>query len=248
MDPPEDAEAGYDPRLTDEYVREVSGGSVTLLGVVHDHPSSIHRVQQLVSEIDPEILALELPPMSVPLFEQYAEADRTPPVFGGEMSAAIQTASSNTVVGIDRPTVGFFRHLARNLLEARPSLRTTRKLLSNVGSVTKHAVVCRLAATVAARTPVRLEVDTPVPHDVDWHDTPEEQARDEQTQVQRSRAFMNVFRTAAPSRASRLEDESREAYMASQLSKRQTDGDVVAIVGIDHLDRLADRLSAAEEE
>jgi hypothetical protein len=39
--------------------------------------------------------------MSVPLFEQYAETDRTPPVFGGEMSAAIQAAAPDTTVGID---------------------------------------------------------------------------------------------------------------------------------------------------
>ena len=78
-----------DPRVTGEFVRRVSNdaGTVTLVGVVHDHPASSYRVRQVVEDVDPEVLALELPPISIPLYEQYASSDRNPPVFGGEMSA-----------------------------------------------------------------------------------------------------------------------------------------------------------------
>ncbi|WP_336133575.1 hypothetical protein [Natronomonas amylolytica] len=233
-----------DPRVTGEYVREVprESGTLTLVGVVHDHPASVYRVQQVVEGIDPEVLALELPPMSVPLFEQYAETDRTPPVFGGEMSAAIQAAAPETAVGIDRPTGGFFRSLGRKLLRERPSPATVRNVVSSAASTTKHAVLCRLAAAVAARTSIRLEVDAPVPHDIDREAAPEDQATDEHEQIQRSRSFMAAFRTASRSRASRLADAAREEEMAARLSEHR-EGDVVAVVGIDHLDSLAERLA-----
>ncbi|MFW5963680.1 MAG: hypothetical protein ACOCQM_02350 [Natronomonas sp.] len=239
-----------DPRVTGEYVRQVSGdtGTLTLVGVVHDHPASTYRVRQVVEELDPDVLALELPPISIPLFEQYAATDRCPPVFGGEMSAAIQAAAPNIAVGIDRPTGGFFRRLGRNLLQERPSLKTTRNVVSNAIKTTKHAVVCRVAAAIGARTSVRLEVDSPVSHDIDWTDTPEAQAGDERDQIRRSRSFMNAFRTASRSRASRLEDAAREEDMATRLLELREEGNTVAVVGIDHLDSLAERLNSAGEE
>ena len=48
-----------DPRVTGEYVRQLSGahGTLTLVGVVHDHPASIYRVQHVIERVDPEILA-----------------------------------------------------------------------------------------------------------------------------------------------------------------------------------------------
>ncbi len=244
-----------DPRVTGEYVRQVSDdhGTLTLVGVVHDHPASIYRVRHVIEGVDPEVLALELPPISLPLFEQYAATDQTPPAFGGEMSAAIQSADLDIAVGIDRPTGGFFRQLGRNLFRERPSLETVQNVVSNVVETTAHALLCRAAAAVGARTSVRLEVDSPISHDIVWTDPPDEQARDERKQVHRSRSFMNAFRTASRSRASRLEDDAREAAMAARLAElrgaedRGGDGGIVAVVGIDHLDALAERLEETEE-
>lgn len=236
-----------DPRVTGEYVRQASteSGTLTLVGVVHDHPASTHRVQQVIETIDPAVLALELPPVSIPLFEQYAETDRTPPAFGGEMSAAIQAAETGSTVGIDRPTGGFFARLAHKLLRERPSLETVRGVLANAASTTRHAIRCRVAAAIARRSSIRLEVDAPVPHDISSTASPDEQARDEREQVERSRSFMNAFEDATPSRASQIEDAAREAEMARRLSERRTDGDTVAVVGIHHLDSLAERLDAS---
>ncbi len=241
---PAGVDVDADPRITGEYLRQVPGGpgKLTLVGVVHDHPASTYRTRRVIEELDPAVLALELPPVSIPLFEEYAATDRVPPVFGGEMSAAIQAAAPATAVGIDRPTVGFFQRLGEKTLQERPSAETVRNILSNILSTTKHALLCRIAAILAARTSVRLEVDSPNTYGIDWTGSPEDQAIDEREQVRRSRSFMNAFRTTNRSRASQLEDVAREADMATRLSALREQGDVVAVVGIDHLDSLTERL------
>ncbi len=252
MGAPLPVDVDSDPRVTGEYVRQLSDdhGTLTLVGVVHDHPASVYRVRHVIEGVDPEVLALELPPISLPLFEQYAATDRTPPTFGGEMSAAIQIADTDTAVGIDRPTGGFFRRLARDLFSKRPPLETVRNVVSSAVETTKHALLCRAAAAVGARTSIRLEVDSPIPHDIARTDTPDDQARDERKQVYRSRSFMRAFRTASRSRASRLEDDAREAAMAARLTELREDGDrdvdIVAVVGIDHLDSLVERLGGSD--
>lgn len=238
---------GHERAATDGGVGDVrTAGSVTLVGVVHDHPASKHRVRSVLEAVDPDALALELPPIAVPLFEQYADVERSPPTFGGEMSTAIQTvarnsgsASADRVVGIDGPTPGFVTRLFRTLRREEASLSTIRGVLDGLRSVTKHAVVCRAAATIARRTSLRIEVDSPVDHDADWHDDPERQAADEQAQVDRAEAVLDAFE---PSRASRFRDATREAHMADRLAELRGDGDVVAVVGIDHLDGVASKL------
>jgi pheromone shutdown protein TraB len=249
MQSPPVIDVDSDPRVTGEYIRQISNdhGTVTLVGVVHDHPASIYRVRHVIEDTAPEVLALELPPVSLPLFEQYAATDRSPPAFGGEMSAAIQAAGPDTAVGIDRPTGDFFRRVGRTLLSERPPLETVRNVVSNVVDTTTHALLCRAAAAVGSRASVRLEVDSPIQHDIARTDSPDDQARDEHEQVRRSNAFINAFRTASRSRASRLEDDAREAAMAARLRNLRGDGDIVAVVGIDHLDSLGEQLDGTDE-
>ncbi|MFC6785948.1 hypothetical protein ACFQFH_08580 [Halobaculum halobium] len=253
MDTPATIDVDSDPRVTGEHVQQVSNGhaTVTLVGVVHDHPASVYRVRHVIRDVDPAVLALELPPISLTLFEQYAAVDRTPPALGGEMSAAIQAADADVIVGIDRPTGGFFRRLGRTLLRDRPPVETVRNVVSSAVETTKHALLCGAAAVVGARTPVRLDVASPTPHGVAWTDSPADQARHEREEVRRCRSFMNAFRTASRSRASRLEDAAREAEMADRLTELGGDGseddDIVAVVGIDHVDSLVDRLDETDE-
>lgn len=243
MAPASPVDVESDPRVTGEHVRQMADNvGITLVGVVHDHPASTYRVRQAVTELDPDVLALELPPISIPLFEQYASTDRCPPAFGGEMSAAIQAADTAAVVGIDRPTPGFFRRLGGTLLRERPSLETVRNVVSDAFKTTKHAITCRAAAAVGERASIRVEVDSPVAHDIDWTDAPDDQARDERTRIRRSNSFMRAFRTASRSRASRLEDEAREEEMVDQLVRLRDEGDTVAVVGISHLDSVAEGL------
>ncbi|SDF11209.1 hypothetical protein SAMN04488067_10220 [Halorubrum xinjiangense] len=231
-----------DPRLTGEHLRSIDAptGTVTLVGVVHDHPASAFRVRTAVADRAPDVLALELPPLSLPLFERYAEDTRTPPAFGGEASAAIQAASTDRVVGVDGPTLPFLRRLAAALYREGGSMGTVRGVLGGLTSVAKNALRCRLAASIAALTSVRLEVDSPVSYAVDRTDSPERQAESERAQIARARAVMDTFE---PSRATSFGDDVRETHMVDRLADLRGEGDVVAVVGRHHLDRVAEGLS-----
>lgn len=232
-----------DPRLADEYVRELPGSgsleTVVLVGVVHDHPASKYRARTVIESVEPDVLALELPPVALPLYEAYADDPRTPPAFGGEMSAAVQAADGGAIVGIDGPSADFLIRLLGTLSRDRAAPGTVGRVLRSLWTVTKRAAVCRLAAGVARRTGVRLEVDAPSVYDCRWSDDPRAQAKDERDQVRRARAVSNLFGTPD---AVRVRETVREAHMAARLSSLRREGAVVAVVGIDHLDPLADRL------
>ncbi|WP_158058175.1 TraB/GumN family protein [Halorussus halophilus] len=233
-----------DPRLREEYVHTESGlaSDVTLVGVVHDHPASVYRTQKIVRERDPEVVALEAPPLAVPLYETYARnSSSETPAFGGEMSAAACAAAEAeaNVVGIDAPTGAFLARLARNCWDERASTTTVRRVLSGVGSVTRHALVCRMAAAVATRTGLRVEVDSPVKHDCDSTDSPDVQARDERKQAEQTQSLLRAFDTPEPIR---LRDDTREQHMATRLASLRERGPVVAVVGLDHLDGITARL------
>ena len=243
-DSPESADgedATDDPRMNDEYVRRLPEFDLTLVGVVHDHPASVHRARATVCERDPDVVALEAPPLATPLYRVYAEDSRTPPAFGGEMSAAAQAADEcgAEVVGIDGPSADFFARLARNCWREDASLGTLRRVASGVASVTRHALVCRVAAGVAERTSLRVEVDSPVQHDCEHSDPPEVQARDERQQASRSQSLLRAF---DPPRPVRLRDETREECMVENLDALRSQGETVAVVGLDHLDAVAEQL------
>jgi pheromone shutdown protein TraB len=239
-----------DPRISGEHLRSVDTptGTVTLVGVVHDHPASAFRVRTAVADRAPDVLALELPPLSLPLFERYAEDTRTPPAFGGEASAAIQAATTDRVVGIDGPTLPFLRRLAASLYREGGSVGTVRGILDGFATVTKNALRCRFAASLASLTSVRLEVDSPVTYAVDRADSPERQAENERRQIDRARAVMDTFE---PSRATSFGDDVRETHMIDRLADLRGEGDIVAVVGRHHLDPvaegLADRVSGDAE-
>jgi len=231
---------GDDPRLNPEYVRTLARperGDLTLVGVVHDHPASVFRAVEVVRERAPDTVALELPPLAVPLYREYARSDRPAPSFGGEMSAAARAARETgaDVVGVDAPTRDFLARLARNCRREAASLGTLRRVAAGVASVTRHAAVCRAAAVLADRTGLRVEVDDPVAHDCSRSDPPSEQARDERRQAERSRSLLRAFDPPEPVA---LRDETREESMADRLDSLRDRGDAVAIVGIDHLDGI----------
>ena len=227
-----------DPRMNEEFVRRLPDADLTLVGVVHDHPASVHRARAVVRERAPEVVALEAPPLAVPLYEVYARDSRTPPAFGGEMSAAAQAGGERDaeVVGIDAPTPDFFARLAENCWSETASLGTLRRVASGVAAVTRHALTCRLAAGVAERTSLRVEVDDPIDHDCSRADPPAAQARDEREQARRSRSLLRAF---DPPRPVKLRDDTREECMAERLESLRSRGETVAIVGLDHLESVA---------
>jgi pheromone shutdown protein TraB len=107
--------------------------------------------------------------------------------------------------------------------------------------VTKHATVCRIAATVSRRAGLTVELDRPGCHDCRWIDDPATQAHDERSQVSRAKPVMQAF---TPSGADTVRQATRESYMAAQTDRHRQERDVVAVVGIGHLDELAAALES----
>ncbi|ADD04993.1 uncharacterized protein Nmag_1414 [Natrialba magadii ATCC 43099] len=229
-------------------------GTLYLLGVVHDHPASIGRVMRAVDEIDPSVLALELPPAALPLYRVYARKGGTnetddgteyvPPSRGGEMSAAISATDSASLVGIDAPNWSFLRRLVTRLVADRVSPGTARRLLSSLGGATRDALTCRIAATLTDATSMTIAPDDPIEYDCSFDDPPAEQAAHERAHVASVQALLGSLETTDSALAYR--DDTRERCMIDRLTeiRSETDDDVVAVVGIDHLERLADELSA----
>lgn len=233
-----------DPRVRDDYVRCLPGdgtrGSVLLLGVVHDHPASVYRVAHLLTSIEADVLALELPPLAIPLFRLYADVDRRPPRLGGEMSAAIQANDPPRVSGIDAPNREYLRGLARRILAEDHPVPVVRSVLSDLVSGVAHAVACRLGAVVGEFTPLRPVVYAPITYDCSVYDTPADQAAHEAAHLAQRQSFLGAIVTPAKTR---LVDTVREDAMAARIDGLRTAGDVVAVVGMEHLDPLASRLA-----
>lgn len=231
-----------DPRITGEHIRHIVGsnGTVTLVGAVHDHPASVFRAKEAVSAIDPDVIALELPPSAIPIFERYADDDVSPPALGGEMSAAIQAGRTDQIVGIDGPSIGFLTELGRTLHSETMDLSMAIDIVSSLASATKRALFARGADVIAALTTCHLEVDRTVDHAVTADDSPTAQARDERTQISRAHGLLDAMQ---PSRAIRYMDATREAHMARVLAPYLEGQTVVAIVGRGHLDPVASRLA-----
>jgi pheromone shutdown protein TraB len=229
-----------DPRIDDDHVRVVSGtggrGDVLIVGVVHDHPASVYRARRVVSVVDPAVLALELPQLAVRLFRRYAAEEKRPPRSGGEMSAAVQAATGR-VVGIDAPSTGFAVDLAGRLRREVDSVRTVRRVLGETARLTTHAMATYAAGVTgveALTSPWRDGFDT-----FETERSPEQQAAHERRHRSRGRLLSSAFE--APTHV-RLLDEVRENVMARRIAALAVEGDVVAVVGHQHLEPLADRL------
>lgn len=230
-----------DPRVSPSFYRHCPGeaGDVLVLGVVHDHPASVGRVETVLERLDPTTLALELPSAALPLYRAYASrsGDDTHPRVGGEMSAAI-AATDAQVAGIDAPSWSFLRRLVTRLVADRVRLSTARRVLSSLGGATRTALSCRLAATMTDPT-ARCGNDDAVDYGVNHTDSPARQAAHERSHVSGVTALLR----ATEADPKRYRDETREACMIDRLERLREDGDVVAVVGVDHLEPLADALS-----
>lgn len=226
-----------DPRIDSRFLRCVPGadgsGSVLLVGVVHDHPASVYRAARLTDVLNPAVLAVELPPLAVSLFGLYADDRYVPPRLGGEMSAGIQAAGNARVVGIDAPNGPYFGELARILWADWPGVDVVRTLLRDVFSGGAQAVACRLGALLGSVTPLRPRVYTHIEYDSSMLDEPTEQAAHESSHVTRRQSFLRAVEIPP---AIRIVDTARERSMIARLSELRTTGDVVAIVGIEHLE------------
>ena len=242
--PPAIDSAVDDPRLSAQFLRSVphsSAGTVTLLGVVHDHPASVARVRLVCETLEPEVLALELPPAALPLYRTYAREDRSPPRFGGEMSAALQVSEDASVVGIDAPNWSFLRRLCTRLVADRVSPSVARRVLSSLGGATREALACRMAATLTHATSMTVTRDDPIEYTCTHEDTPACQADHERAHV----AGIQALLAGTDDSTLTYRDETRERCMIERLETARERGDVVAVVGVDHLEALECGLSEA---
>jgi pheromone shutdown protein TraB len=232
------ADPQTDPRLSEQYVRCLSDdgvGTVLLIGVVHDHPASVFRVAHVLRSVTPETLALELPPLATGLFQIYARDRFTPPRLGGEMSAAIQAAGDVRTVGIDAPNRRYTRLLVERLL-ANPVPRDVLTIvLRDLLYGFAHAMACRIGSFIGSITPLRPRVYTHLEYDASLLDSPSVQAGDEASNLSQHQVFLKAIETPP---AIELIDEARDATMGRRLRELRENGDVVAVVGMEHLDAL----------
>ena len=237
------ADRPSDPRLDPRRVRCLraeGAGTVLLVGVVHDHPASVYRAVTLVQAAEPETLAVELPPLATGLFRLYARDRFVPPRLGGEMSAAIQAGGDARTVGIDAPNRRYLRRLAERLWRESPSTDVIATVAKDALYGYAHAAACRLGALVGSVTPLRPRVYDHLSYDVSVLADPSAQADDEASHLSQRRVFLGAVETPP---AVELIDAVRDATMAERLRELRADGDVVAIVGMEHLDPLEAALS-----
>lgn len=188
----------------------------------------------MADSLTPDILALELPPLAVPLFRRYADSDRVPPQYGGEMSAAIQAADTEHIVGIDGPSAPFLVQMFRTIRNDG-TLDVATALLRSVLSATFDAIWCRLAASLPSVRAKRKREDRGIDYQTDVTSSIAEQAEDERRHLSRARSIMKSFGTQD---AASARDAARESHMVDTLEQCRDEGDVLAIVGRYHLDRL----------
>jgi pheromone shutdown protein TraB len=227
-----------DPRLTEDTIRCIEhshGTSVVLVGVVHDHPASVFRAAHAVETLTPSVVALELPPLAMSLFRAYARDKRVPPHLGGEMSAALQVSGDARTVGIDGPNLAYLRRLARDIWTERLSSEDRNTVVRDVVSSLGHALACRVGGFVGRVTQRPPRLYRHLEYDVTLLDTPERQAEDETNHVVQRQSLLQAIEVPTPIR--RI-DTAREATMVQTLRALSAEGDVVAIVGIEHLDEL----------
>lgn len=232
-----------DPRVDPDQLRVFDGPGgdpVLVVGCVHDHPASIYRVRALVGSLLPDVVAVELPRLALPLFEQVG-LDSDGEVPGGEMSAALAAGADVGAqrVGIDTLDVRFARSLVRELRHESPSLETLKRVLGAVSNVTTHALSCRLSAALGRYGTATPAMKHAYDHEVDHGAPPATQADDEQRQLTRS---LSVLRALGQPVANDVVDAAREETMVSNLESLRTEGSVVAVVGFDHLSGITDLL------
>ena len=232
-----------DPRLSAEYVRliERPDAPVVLVGVVHDHPASIHRVEAVIDAVSPATLAVELPELLVPAF---GTTDDTQDDVGGEMTAAIDAAGSTPVLGIDVPSLGTVRALAAELRDRDVESRTALRTIRETWRITTHAILGRLAHEGVPRLPTVADLEFGQEYDLPADATPAAQAAHEATHLRRSTTLLRTFE---PPAATRLMDAVRERHMSERLDAIRADGAVVGVVGYGHLEAIESALQENTE-
>lgn len=227
-----------DPRVSETYLRHVTTTNtpIVLVGVVHDHPASIQRVETIIDALDPGVVAVELPNLLIPSVTAAIETgDRV----GGEMSAAIRAAGGTPVVGIDVPSWGLGSAVLAAISTHDPDLSTVARTLRSVGRMVAHTALGRLASRGIPGLPTIRDLEHSQEYDLPADAPPRAQAAHEAAHLGRSTTLLRAFE---PPPATRLMDAIREAHMADRLRSVSDENPVVAVVGYSHLDGIATAL------
>lgn len=231
-----------DPRVTSEHVRYLptsdGAGYVVIVGVVHDHPASIFRTGHLVETLQPDVVAVELPRAAIPLFESFKSDEEGSASIGGEMSLALKRATG-AKVGIDAPSLRYTRHLISYLAREGVSPILYWRVFKDLAISTYQALVTVVAAVVGNATGIWLQAHTPVEHAVTHQDSAQAQADAESEHIATREAFMQAIEVPE---TIHIIDTIRERVMAERIAELRGRGDVVAVVGIEHLDPVMDRI------
>jgi hypothetical protein len=230
-----DAACDSDPRLGPEFVRTVNDGPspVLLVGVVHDHPASMARVRTLVDRVEPDLIAIELPDILVPVVEDASSE------LGGEMAAAVSVDATTPAVGIDVPGRGTGRSLLAELRTRDVSPGTLRETVRSLGTITARAVAGRLARLDLPVLPSLNSLEYGHQYGLDGDASPRQQAAHELSHLQRSRSLLETFE---PPPATEFLDAIRERHMANRIANLRKKGSVVAVVGHGHLNAIGTAL------
>lgn len=234
-----------DPRITGEHLRCVDHagelGSVLLIGVVHDHPASEYRVNQLVNRVDPDVLAVELPPLAIDLFSQYADDPEVPPQYGGEMSIAIQ-AADGLIAGIDAPSRQYLRLLLSRWRTGVDSPSIALSVLNDLLRMSAHAIATKLGALLGRFSGHRPLLYSPIRYDSSTFDSPGAQATHEASHLQKRDAFLRAIEQPRPIA---IVDDLRETAMVERITSLRASGDVLVVLGLEHLEPVAKQLEEA---
>lgn len=228
-----------DPRIDREFVRVVTDGPspVVLVGVVHDHPASIARVEKLIDQVEPDLIAVELPDVLVP---EVADPERT---FGGEMAAAVSAAPGTPAVGIDVPGQGTGRALLAEGRHRDVTLGTVVQSVRSLGTMTARTVSGRLARLWPSVLPSLDALEYGHEYGLESEASPRRQADNELAHLHRSRS---LFETFEPPPATAFLDAVRERQMANRIERLRQKGSVAAVVGHEHLGSVGTALRTDE--
>lgn len=170
----------------------------------------------------------------------YARDVYTPPRLGGEMSMALQAAGDIESVGINGPNRTYLRMLAKKFIRRDISGTVLPSVLKDIIKSSAHALTCRVGALVGTVTPLRLRVYSHIEYDCTLLDSPDTQVAHEREYLSQQRTFLQAIQLP---QSIQLIDRTREESMAAQIQELRVDGDVTAIIGMEHLDAVEQLIS-----
>jgi hypothetical protein len=133
------------------------------------------------------------------------------------------------------PSRRYLRVLGDRVISGSVPRKHLYAVLKEIISGYGHAVVCWLAALLGKIVPVRLRVYSHLTYESTSLDSPAAQAAHERKHRTDQLTFL---RAIEPPPVVAVIDSTREESMEKRLQALRSEGDVVAVIGMEHLDEL----------